>query len=66
VVVAATFVVTIGVTHPRVVAGLLVGGALAAPLAAYVVRYLPTRPLMILVGTVVVLLSGRGLVQALG
>ena len=66
VVVAATFVVTIGVTHPRVVAGLLVGGALAAPLAAYVVRYLPTRPLMILVGTVVVLLSARGLVQALG
>jgi uncharacterized protein len=65
-VVAATFVVTIGITHPRVVIGLLVGGALAAPLAAYLVRYLPARPLMILVGTVVILLSGRGLVQALG
>jgi uncharacterized protein len=66
VVVAATFVVTIGITHPRVILGLLIGGALAAPLAAYVVRHLPARPLMVLVGTLVVLLSARGLLEALG
>jgi uncharacterized membrane protein YfcA len=35
----------------------------AAPLAAQVARRLPDRPLMILVGTVVILLSLRGVIQ---
>ncbi len=44
----------------------MLGGALAAPLAAYAAKAIPDRPLMILVGSVIVLLSIRGLIQAVG
>lgn len=40
------------------VAGLVVGGILAAPLAGWVVRVLPAKRLMLLVGTLVVALAG--------
>lgn len=41
----------------HVVAGLLVGGVVAAPFAAWLTRRLPARPLMATVGVLVVLLS---------
>jgi len=63
--ITGTFVMTIGLELWPVIAGLILGGILAAPLAAYVTRQIPDRPMMILVGTVVVLLSLRGLLQAL-
>lgn len=62
--ISATFVATIGLELWPVVAGLIVGGVLAAPLAAYTTKRLPTRPLMILVAAVVTVLSLRGLVRA--
>ncbi|WP_332690192.1 sulfite exporter TauE/SafE family protein [Devosia sp.] len=40
------------------VAGLVVGGLLAAPLAGFVVRIIPAKRLMILVGSLVVLIAG--------
>lgn len=40
------------------VAGLVAGGILAAPLAGWVVRVLPAKRLMLLVGTLVVVLAG--------
>ena len=43
--------------------GLLIGGVLAAPLAARVAKRLPERPLLFIVGTVIVLLSVRGIVN---
>lgn len=43
----------------QAIVGLLVGGVIAAPLAAVVCKKLPTRALMILVGTLIVLLSIR-------
>ena len=46
-------------------AGLILGGALAAPVAAYAAYRIPDQPLMILVGSVIVLLSIRGLITAL-
>jgi len=52
------FLATLGLSHWRVVAGLALGGALAAPLAAYWCRRAPVRTLMILVGTVVLVLGG--------
>jgi hypothetical protein len=52
-----TFVVTIGLSYWKVIAGLAIGGAVAAPLGAYLCRHVPHRPLMLLVGTVIVLLS---------
>jgi hypothetical protein len=43
--------------HVWAVAGLIVGGVLAAPLAGYVTRYLPQRYLMIAVGVLVSLIA---------
>lgn len=55
----ATFVVTIGLVHWQTIIGLIVGGCLAAPLAARVCKRLPSRTLMALVGLVVTVLSVR-------
>ncbi len=63
-VVTATFVATIGLELWPVIAGLVLGGVLAAPFAALITRRVPDRPLMLLVGVVIVLLSLRGLLQA--
>ena len=65
IVVTATFVATIGLELWPIIAGLVAGGVLAAPFAAFMTRRLPERPLMFLVGTVIVLLSIRGLLQNL-
>jgi uncharacterized membrane protein YfcA len=64
--ISATFLGTIGLELWPIIAGLILGGALAAPLAAYAAYKIPDQPLMILVGSVIVLLSIRGLVQAFG
>ncbi|HEX2559755.1 sulfite exporter TauE/SafE family protein [Phenylobacterium sp.] len=45
-------------SHAASVAGLIVGGLLAAPLAGFMVRILPVRALTYAVGVVVVLLAG--------
>jgi uncharacterized membrane protein YfcA len=63
--VSATFVATIGLELWPIITGLVLGGVVAAPFAALVTRRLPDRPLMILVGIVVILLSLRGLILAL-
>lgn len=63
--VSATFVATIGLALWPIITGLVLGGVVAAPFAALVTRHLPDRPLMILVGIVVILLSLRGLILAL-
>ena len=61
----ATFSATIGLTHWQVVVGLIAGGIIAAPLAAYVCKRLPTRILMTMVGAVIVALSVRTIYLAL-
>lgn len=63
-VVTATFVVTVGLELWPMIAGLILGGVLAAPFAALVARSVPDRLLMTLVGAVIVLLSLRGLLPA--
>jgi uncharacterized membrane protein YfcA len=65
-VISITFLSTIGLELWPIIGGLIIGGAFAAPLAAYVAAAVPDRPLMLLVGAVVILLSVRGLVQLLG
>jgi uncharacterized protein len=62
--ISATFLGTIGLQLWPIITGLIIGGALAAPLAAYVTARVPDVPLMILVAAVIVLLSVRNLVQA--
>ena len=64
--ISVTFLGTIGLELWPIIAGLILGGALAAPLAAYAAKAIPDRPLMILVGSVIVLLSIRGLIQVIG
>jgi len=50
----------------QVILGLLIGGAIAAPIAAKLAQKLPMKALMIFVGILIVALSIRTLVLALG
>ena len=50
-------VAVLGIQHWQIVLGLLVGGLIAAPFAAYLVKILPANVLMIAVGVLVVSLS---------
>ncbi|MES2516264.1 MAG: TSUP family transporter [Bacteroidota bacterium] len=52
-----TFVTIIGLTHWTIIAGLIIGGVIAAPIAAYISNKIPTKSIMILVGIVVIILS---------
>jgi uncharacterized membrane protein YfcA len=61
--ITATFLFTIGLELWPIIAGLILGGVVAAPFAAYATKQIPDRPLMFLVGAVISLLSLRGLVQ---
>lgn len=61
--IAATLIAHVGMQQWRVVAGLLVGGVAAAPFAAWLVRRLPERFLLIAVG---VLIVGLGSARLLG
>lgn len=63
--ITATFVATVGLSLWPVIAGLVIGGVIAAPFAAYTTKHLPDQPVMILVGVVVILLSLRTLSKAL-
>jgi len=64
--VSATFIVTIGLDLWPVILGLILGGVIAAPFAAFVTQRLPDKPLMILVAVVIFLLSLRNFVQSAG
>ncbi|MBW7835378.1 MAG: sulfite exporter TauE/SafE family protein [Sphingomonadales bacterium] len=64
--ISVTFLGTIGLELWPMIAGLIVGGAVAAPLAAYATKAIPDRPLMVLVGVVIMLLSARNLIQVFG
>jgi uncharacterized protein len=55
--VSATFLTTIGLQYWPIIGGLIIGGGLAAPLAAVAVKYLPSRGLMIMAGLLIVGLS---------
>jgi uncharacterized protein len=44
-----------------VVVAMLLGGVIAAPIAAWVIRYIPTRPLGVSVATLLLLTNGREL-----
>jgi len=62
---SVTFIATIGITFWKAILGLAIGGALAAPLAAYLARRVPTKRIMLAVGITVILLSLRTLYLAL-
>jgi len=66
---SATFVLVLGSELAQrwpVILGLLLGGMLAAPLAAYACKKLPAKTLMGIIGTVIILLSLRTVYLAWG
>jgi uncharacterized protein len=63
--ISATFFLTIGLELWPIITGLIVGGVIAAPLAALATKHLPPKVLMIIVGCVIVLLSLRTIVKAI-
>lgn len=60
-----TFFTMIGIHHWQIIAGLILGGLIAAPIAANMSKSLPVKSLMILVGVLVILVSIRILYLAL-
>lgn len=62
--ISGTFFLTIGLELWPIIAGLIIGGVVAAPFAAVATKHLPDKTLMIIVGCVVVLLSLRSLLVA--
>ncbi|MBN1955067.1 MAG: sulfite exporter TauE/SafE family protein [Anaerolineae bacterium] len=59
------FLTVAGLTHWRIIAGLIIGGVLAAPLAALICKKLQPRVLMIIVGVLIVALAARTMIQTL-
>lgn len=62
---AFTFFVTVGVSHWNIVLGLLIGGGLAAPIAARLAGKLPRKTMMIAVGIMVMVWCTRMIVKSL-
>ena len=62
--ISATFVFTIGLELWPIIAGLIIGGVVAAPFAALAAKHMPDKALMIIVGCVVVILSLRSILNA--
>jgi len=60
---AMSFFVFIGITHWQVIAGLMIGGAVAAPVAAKLAGKLPLRTMLICVGLMVIIWSVRILLK---
>ncbi|MFY7652900.1 MAG: TSUP family transporter [Chitinophagaceae bacterium] len=63
---ALTFFSLIGLSHWQVIIGLIIGGTVAAPLAAKLSGKLPMKASFIGVGIMVIIWSGRILLKALG
>lgn len=57
-----TFFTLIGLTHWWIIAGLVLGGIIAAPIAAVLSNRIPVKNIMILVGIVVIILSLKRLI----
>lgn len=62
---AATFLIFTGISSWQVIAGLVTGGMIASPFAAILVRKLKRKPLMIMVGVLIIILSLRTIIDTL-
>jgi uncharacterized membrane protein YfcA len=63
---SATFIVTLGLADLKPVIPLVVGGLVSAPFAGYLVRFISTRLLMLMVGGLILLLAVRSLLRLVG
>ena len=64
--VSTAFLLELGLNHLEEILGLVIGGVLAAPLGAYVVRWARPRMLMTVVGVLICALAALQLAQAVG
>jgi hypothetical protein len=62
---AATFIALIGLGHWHIVVGLILGGVVAAPLAAFACKRLPSKALLAIIGVLIIALSTRTILQVL-
>jgi siroheme synthase-like protein len=62
---ALTFFTMLGISHWQIIAGLIIGGLVAAPLAARLSGKLPVKTMFIAVGSLVIFWSLRILIKAL-
>jgi siroheme synthase-like protein len=62
---ALTFFTMLGISHWQVITGLIIGGVVAAPLAARLAGKLPVKTMFIVVGAMVMIWSVRILVKTL-
>jgi uncharacterized membrane protein YfcA len=56
---SVTFFTIIGIHYFQIIAGLILGGIIAAPIAAHLVRRLPVKKMLVIVGVVVIIVSIR-------
>lgn len=62
---AATFLIFTGISGWQVIIGLVIGGVIASPFAAILVRKIKRQSLMIMVGVLIIILSLRTIVGSL-
>jgi len=63
---AITFIAMIGMAPWSIVLGLISGGVIAAPLAAFMTSKIPTKAMLIIIGSVIILLQIRTILSILG
>jgi uncharacterized membrane protein YfcA len=63
---SVTFFITLGLSNWSMIAALALGGLPAAPIGAWACKHVPVKPMMVLVGTLVVVLSVRTLLVHFG
>jgi uncharacterized membrane protein YfcA len=61
---SATFFLLIGLTNLEIILAFIIGGVIAAPLAAYLCKKIDTKILMIIVGILIIILNIRTLAMA--
>jgi siroheme synthase-like protein len=62
---SVTFFTIIGLQHWSIIIGLIIGGVIAAPVAAYFTSKIPVRAGLITVGIVVIIVSLKNIISAL-
>ncbi len=63
---SVVFIVAIGLTYWTAIVGLIIGGVVAAPLAAFFCTKIPTKTFMILIGLLITFLSVRTIFLSIG
>ena len=63
---AITFFTMLGISHWQVIAGLIIGGMIASPIAARLAGKLPLKTMFIAVGALVIFWSLRIILNSLG